>query len=579
MLLKHKFQQVKPIYGNSLSIYSFEVKKGTIIEELRDDIWDKVFTYFEFYEKESLELLESCATMHPDNNTELMKYDLEYILKIINQKLNPKVFEHCRYVQKQIWWCKRSKVDHKSFLGLSTSFNCELFQSYKVLNRQLLKGVGRYELHDQLENEVYEEEKNNEIKAYAISKYSKNPALLYEDYKYLYKVTNAEWSISGTSFDLAVVSIFDVNFGKGLELLEIVIKDNNQINYIPYWPFSNFLVEEKQALEIFEVINKGNYNRKTNMMLSYFERLQVENLYQKTSIDIVNWSQSASENFSISFGNLEKYLKVDSKLFKKILISLNQKMKEGLRIYFYGSLFEKYLDLFHDDIKTLKETYLIQDLTENDFDYDSKGLAQLCLSYPDFLLEYFEHFYSAPELKRPNKEYRDKYSFIWSNENLIQRMEFVLDFIIDKEQYYGIGEHPAGKLFEQLNPNESQRAISFLRLYMIKHTNSPEHLTVVMDIVNKKFTDRTESFVKTHLIINKNKSVFEKVKWTYNQVVYGGNDDTDLITAKRWEEILSYVNSLPEDIMLLPIQNFINETIDRYKEYSRSTKKRRAKAK
>lgn len=575
MLLKHKFQQVKPIYGNSLSIYNYEVEKGTIIEELRDDIWNRVFTHFDSYEKESLELLESCASIHPDNNEELMKYDLEFILKIINKKLNPKVFEHCRYVQKQIWWCKRSKANHKSFKEFSTSFNCELYQFYKVLNRQLLKGIHRYELDDRLEHNIYEKEKNNEIKAYVISKYYETPINLYKDYKYLYKATNAKWSISGNSFDIAVNSIYEIDFKKGLELFETIIKDNNQVNYIPYWPLSNFLIEENESLEIFEVISKGNYNRKTNIILCYFERLQVEKLYHKTSIDIVNWSQTVSENFSIFFENLEKYLKADSKLFHKILYSLNNKMKEGLRIYFYGSLFEKYVYLFNDDIEVLKKAYLLQDFTQIHFDYDSKGLEQLCISYPEFLLEYFEYYYSIPEHKRPNRERRDRYSFVWRNEDLIKRMESILDFIIDKEHYYGISDHPTGNLFEQLKPKESKRAVSFLRSYMLKHTNSPEHLNAIMDIVHKRFPNQKESFIKTHLIKNKDKVVFEKVRWTYRQTIWSGNVDPELIRTKRWKEVLGFVNSLPEDIMLLPIQNFISETIERSKEYSRKNKTRR----
>lgn len=574
MLLKHKFQQVKPLYGNSLSIYNYEVKKGTIIEELRDDIWNRVFIHFDSYEKESLELLESCASMHPDNNMELMKYDLEFILKIINEKLNPKVFEHCRYVQKQIWWCNRSKVNHRSFKELSTLFNCELYQFYKILNRQLLNGIHRFELEDKLEHKVYEEKKNNEIKAYTISKYSKSPQLLYREYLYLYKATNAKWNISETSFDIAVNSIFEIDFKRGLELLETVIKDNNQINYIPYWPFSNFLKEENEAFEIFEVINKGNYNRKTNILLCYFERLQVEKIYDKVSIDIVNWSHAVSENFSISFENLEKYLKEDSGLFHKILSSLNKKMKEGVRIYFYGSLFEKYVNLFTDDIQILKETYLLQDFTQDHFDYDSKGLEQLCTTYPVFLFEYFEYYYSTPELKRPNREHRDRYNFIWENESLIIRMEAVLDFIIDKEYYYGISDHPAGNLFKKLKPEENNRAISFLRSYMLKHTNSPKHLNVIMDIVHKKFPNQKGDFIKIHLITNKSKDVFEKVRWIYQQAIWSGNADPELIRAKRWEEVLGFVNELPDDIMLLPIQNFIKETIERNKEYSRTNTKR-----
>ncbi len=575
MLIKHKFQQVKPIYGNSLSIYNYEVKKGTIIEELRDDIWNRVFKHFDAYKNESLELLESCASMHPDNNIELMKYDLEFILKIINEKLNPEVFEHCRYVQKQIWWCKRSKVNHKLFKELSISFNCELYQFYKILDRQVLNGVHRYELDDKLDQNIYAEKKNNEIIGYTISKYSKEPKLLYKDYRYLYEATNAKWSISDYSFDISVNSIFGTDFKKGLELLETIIQDNNQVNYIPYWPFSNFLIEEKKSIEIFETISKGDYKRKTNILLCYFERLKVKKLYYKTSIDIVEWSQTASENFSIYFEELEKYLKADSKLFHKILSTLNQKMKEGLRIYIYGSLFEKYVNLFADDIKILKETYLLQDFTQPHFDYDSEGLEQLCIFYPEFLLEYFEYYYSIPELKRPNREHRDKYNFVWKNDDLIERMESILDYIIDKEQYYGISDHPTGNLFEQLKPEESKRAISFLRTYMIKYTNSPEHLTVIMDIVNKKFVNEKESFIKIHLIKNRDKAIFEKVNWIYQQAVWSGNVDPDLIRAKRWEEVLGYINSLPEDIMLLPIQNYITEIIERYKDYSRRNKKRR----
>lgn len=574
MLLKHKFQQVKPIYGNSLSIYSYDVKKGTIIEELRNDIWNRVLIHFNSYENESLELLESCASMHPDNNTELMQYDLEFILKIINNKLNPEIFEHCRYVQKQIWWCKKSNVNHKSFKELSTSFYCELYQFYRALDRGFLNGVRRYEQDDGLDHKVYDEEKNKEITTYVFSKYSQNSITFYEDFKYIYKATKAKWGITGLSFDIAVNAIFENNFKKGLELLSTIVKEDNEINYIAYWPFTNYLDSEQKSIEIFQVINEGDYNLKTNLLLSFFERLNVESLYNKASADIINWANNASQNFSISFQNLEKYLKADSELFYKVLSVLNNKMKEGVKIYFFGSLFEKYTNLFSNHITTLKETYLLQDFLESSFDYDSKGLKQLCLYYPEFLLEYFEYYYNTTELKRPNREHRDRYNFVWNNEALIERMESILDFIIDKEHYYGINDHPGGNLFEKLKTEETKKAISFLRSYIIKHTNSPQHLTIIMDIVHKRFPDEKENFIKTHLTNNKDKSIFEKVRWTYQQAVWNGNANPELIRAKRWEEVLSYVNSLPEDIMLLPIQNFIKEEIDRQKEYSRRINKR-----
>lgn len=569
LLLKHKFQQVKPIYGNSLSIYSYKVKKETIIEELRADIWNRVFTHFDYYENESLELLESCASMHPDNEVELMKYDLEFILIIIEQRLNPEVFSHCKYVQKQIWWCKRSNVNHKSFNKLSTSFKCDLYKFYEALDRQLLRGSRRFELSNRLEHKEYDKEKNIEIEEYVLSNYYGNPRKIYEDYSSLYQLTNAKWSISSLSFDIAVNAIFKKNFKKGLELLDIIFSENNKINYVPGWPFKNFLINKSNAIKIYEVIVKGNYNLKTNVMLSFFERFSVEELYYKFSFDLINWAEKANQNFSISFEHLEKYQNVNSKLFQKILSSLNNKMKEGLKVFFYGSLFENYVGLFKDEQQIIKEAYLIQDFTNNHFDYDSKGLEQLCIYNPDFLLEYFEFYYTIPELKRPNRELRNRYNFIWQNENLEQKVESILDYIIEKENYYGISDHPAGNLFEELKSKESKKAISFLKSYMTKHKSSPEHLTVIMDIVNKKFSNQKESFIKTHLNNNKNIIVFKNVKWIYQQAIWSGNSDPELIRAKRWEEILNYTKSLPEDIMLIPIQNFINETIERNKEYSR----------
>lgn len=567
-LLKHTFQNVRFEYDNTFYLDHYTPKNSSI-KEIRETVWKTLYDNFNDYPNLSIELMMSCARMHPDNSKELMSFDIERILTIISKKLNPNVFEHCRYVHEQIWWCRRCKVDHKLFDELLQEYVCDTFELYQILDRSKINKSRRFEIDERLPHLEYKKLKNEEIQLFIIDKYIEDVEQLYYDYECIKK--SSEKGL-GHSFDVGVSAIYDSDIHKGNQLLEFILERGNVINYIPYWPFGNMLDKEAEAITIFEIISRINYSLKTIVLLVYFERLQVESLFQVNSQRIEAWAEGiqSNESFSIYFDALIKYTKYEQRLFEKILPILTEKIVNGTRV-FIGELSDEFINSLKSKIDILKSFYLVQDICSYQFDYDNYIFKKICEIDSNFLLEYFKIFYDisshydVPEFKSKHENYRDNYSFIWDSPVLIVLMSNVLDLVIEKEYYLGINDHKIGIFFENLSSPTKEKAVSFLKDYMRLKTNSPKHLNAVMDVINKKFPNLQEEFIKYHLSINKSKNVFEQVYWIYSQGIWSGNDNPALIRSKRWKKVIEYINSMDDELSLIPIKNLINEKIEYYK--------------
>lgn len=572
--LKHSFRKAEPTYNdNTISLYTFSQQINTFIEQFRKDIWATAYDNFGEYPELTLSLLNSCASQHPDNNEDLMLFDVPFILRLIKEKLDPEGFKDCKYVHKQIWWFRRSNIDRREFDNLLNRFNCPQFEFYRALDFEYLFGIQRYENDLYNNHSKYAIAKIEEIESYLESNYVNKLAQFYTDYSDILFATDHKWSLRDQSFDIAVTYFFKKDEKYIQALLNLIIEDDNKINYSPYRSFKAVLGGPNISLLIYQTINQADYHGRTGWVLQFFELLTSQKVQKKLARNIMDWAHSINDHFSISFEALEPYLEYETKLFQKIIPILNLKLKEGMRIYMFGDFTSLLIDSMKDNFDILKEMYFLQDLSDTLFDIQGKAFLKMCEVDPSFLKNYFEYYYNITELKRPSRDGRDRFNLIWSNDELISRMSDVLDYIIEEEINFGISDHAAGNLFKNLDPVNKTKALGFLRSYFLKNTNNTQRLNVVMDIIHKNFPDQPSMFIKIHLIKNKNLAIFKKVRWIISQGIWSGDVIPELVRASRWESVLQTVNGLKDDIYLIPIKNFIIEEIERQKEYATYSRK------
>src|SRR5690606_30884249 len=146
--LSFKFRQTEGGRNHSIVMYEYPIPNNIIISSFRENIWNALDEKFEVHPTESFELLQSYAEVHPDVSKEIMEKDIPYVVRIIERHLNKDSFEHCKYVQNQIRWCKRNLVSHPSFNTLEQKFTNPMYEIYLKIDWDRLRDKEAYEFDD-----------------------------------------------------------------------------------------------------------------------------------------------------------------------------------------------------------------------------------------------------------------------------------------------------------------------------------------------------------------------------------------------------------------------------------------------
>jgi len=132
--LGFRFEGFRGGRNNTIVISQFMVPDEPIVHEFRQLVWEAISTHFSKSPDWAFECVENYARMHPDVVNEIMQKDISHVITIIEQHLTPDNFLHCRYVHKQIRWCKRHEVLHDQFSSLAKRFTNPLHERYLVID-------------------------------------------------------------------------------------------------------------------------------------------------------------------------------------------------------------------------------------------------------------------------------------------------------------------------------------------------------------------------------------------------------------------------------------------------------------
>ena len=167
--LSFKFHHTRGGRNHSFYWYDFPIPNTPPIQDFRQRIWNAVEQNFEKRQNESFNLLLNYSSVRPDVTKELMEFDIPFLIEIIEKHLSKDSFEHCRYVQDQIRWCKRNSVSHPSFTSLTHKFTNPTYEIFLKIDWDRLRDKEMYEFDDYRE---YEKLKEAEIRSSFVFKNS-----------------------------------------------------------------------------------------------------------------------------------------------------------------------------------------------------------------------------------------------------------------------------------------------------------------------------------------------------------------------------------------------------------------------
>ncbi|MBB6002951.1 ATP-binding protein [Arcicella rosea] len=559
--------------GRKMSIYWYQypVPNTPTIQLFRKNIWDAIQENFQISIDKSFELLQSYSHIQPDVSKEVMQYDVPILVYIIQKQLTPNSFEHCKYVQDQVRWCKRNSVSHPSFSELLKKYRNKTYETFLKIDWDRFRDKEMYEFDNYRE---YEKLKEAEIRSSFVFNEKEQVKEFYNMFVYLKKITKNEWNYT-TTLDHVIDENCTKNFQIGCELLQLVIENNNAINYVPRVVFRNHLKESQNAKTIWNIIEHKDFIHKPLWELSFYDYLDDSLLSSKYVQSLVNTVSSMNDSYTIHFDRLKRFLAIEPDLFQIILKTIVEKNeKDGTRLQVWMDFFSEHFDQLGDDIVLIKKAYIQQDKIHNHFDFEGKGMLNILKKDSSFLIEYINSLYDAKQLGISGDD--KSLEFVWQVEGIENVLIKVFDLIIEKEPYFGIGDHFCNAFFRNLQGEQKEKASQFLLNYIRSIYTNSDKMNTVVDIVRHSMRELFDDILLCYLTLTQDKDGFAKIWWRGNGgSVHSGDVNFGDLEAADWRNILSIVERSDIGINLIPIKRYINEQIENSLKYADWERQRR----
>jgi hypothetical protein len=553
--LKFTFEVVKAARENKITFYKYDLPDNEKLKLLRKNIWDTVNGSFSINKIHSLDLLSTYCDMYTDNK-DLVNFDKEYILVLIENHLDSEVFEHCFFVQKYSRFLNRNSIADPKIDTLKSKYSNELYEMCLLIDWDRIRDKEMYEF----DYGEYKYLKEQEIRKSFVFKSIVEITDFFTKYLYLNSFIKNTWN-QNSVLDIVVDENINNNIQIGIALLELVIEKNSDLNYVPYLIYKNHLNNSALVKEFQTILEKKSFSGKLKWVISFYENVDRSVLEMGSVNQFIEFIETIDETVCISFDRLVHFQDLNGNFNDLLLETItieNRKRNNKIQLNSSDDSLVLYLESI-DNFETIKEMYIQQFIMNSYFDYKGKILIYILNKDPDYLLEFTDKLYSE-ENRKFNK--RDELGFIWEIEHIGDSLEKIFDFSLEKEIYFGITEHFCNVFFDGIDIQNIERAKGFILEYIKKNHRNIEKMNMIMDIIHNTRNEWFNDVIKTFVSYNQDVQLFSKIWWLKRSRSFSEDQLFSELEATDWRQILNIINEINLGIKLIPLKRYVATKIE-----------------
>lgn len=554
--LAYKFHTTRGGRNNTIVIQNFALVLTPEIEKLRGVMWEQLDCLFEYYSDQSFEVLKHHHDNHRDCVKEILAFDFNFISKIIDKHLNPKILEHCIFVQNQVRWVTKERIEYKNLKTLKEKFVSKEYELFLVLNWDRLRDKESFDFTNFRE---YEELKEKQIRSEVKLESEKDIDSFYPSYKLITQKSKNDWNDSRV-LEIVLEALFEKSPELGLYFLKKIIDTGNEINFIPRPFFYKLNFKSINFNQLFSIIESKDFENKSHWLLALLGNTPEEFVSERYANAVIDSLRLVADFQMFSFEAYERFLKIDSNFFLKILSEVFVLNESGKRIHLWDDIFDKYFDQISSDPEIVMKSYAQQSRIQNHFDYHSEGLVKILKKSPDFLIKYLDTFFDSNRLSFDN--HKQELSIVWSIENFEDTIEKAFNYIVEKTFYMGVSDHPCNIFFKGLKEENRDQAKKFLLKYLSNNLDDKSKVNAVVDIARHSFKELFDEVLYVYLDNNQNPEDFRKIWWRGNGGSIVGDGIFGDLEAADWQNILNKVQSFNLGTKIIPIKRHLKEQIE-----------------
>lgn len=541
----------------SVVFYRYPVPLTDEVKDIRSKIWAFLEDNFDSYPEKSFLVLENYMKSGlPEPKKEVLEFDLPFLIKIINKKLSESSIDHCHYVHELNY---RYPTKSEDLEKLKNKFINESYKLYQKLN---FEGQFIRSENKTLDFSEFREEKSKEIRSEFIFNSLKQFQEFYFNYNNIIAWQSSNFNTLD-AFGFIIDENFKVDESLGIQILELILKNGNEINYIPSSLFSENFKSIEIEREVWNLIDSYEFKLKFNWQISFFnfaDHFELNNGKIKVD-DYLDMFRSINEQTRLFLKNHQVYYEKYPELPYLILEIVSKKISENeLSITFRPDFFIDNLKYFNDKFSFLEEGYLSQLKLNNHFDLNGKALIKLLEVNKNFLLEYVKTHYSFEKYGHP--EPTMNLSAVWEIDGIDETLKSVFNWVTKNAKDLGFNKQYCNVFFKDLDNERLDKAKNFILEYIQINNSVPSKINLIIDIIRNSLPDFFEEAFIHYLKLNQNKKTFSRIRWLDTTgSITGTNVYFGEIRAREWKDLLSIIENSDLGIIALPIKSHIKETI------------------
>jgi Novel STAND NTPase 3 len=560
--LKHSFHITHGGRKNSITFYDYPITDSEEIREIRKDIWETLFYCFKESRGEVVTVINEYKPEYRNRNPKIIDFDLSLLIPFISEYFSPKSFNETFVVNELINSLNREKeITDLSYKSLKSEFNTLEYRNFRKIDWNRLRDKDEYDYTDWRK---YEKLKAENLKENFTYSSCENFNSFFDSIENVLKVSEISNSQIENSIDIIISENFKNNNEVGFNLLKQYLEKNYDIRTLYKTLFVINNITKQWSLSLWKLLKNWENENSINWKLDSLVRLpneHIDNYYYNEVLDTI---KSITKPLYLDLDQLSKFHIIDEFFLKKVIDIISNKIEsKSIRIIFSDFPFTDNLGIFKGDFDLIKKSYFQQfefGKSGSSFDYQKKGFKSIYNKYPEFLFDFFFHFYTKYDVHRDVKSL--DISFIWDNPKDTSNIEKIIKLLIEKEQYIGLGEHSVSALFYSLNNDQQKHnAFVFIKDFISKNAFESDNIQIIFDTVKECLVEKYEELFHRFLDINSDLDFFKKIDWIGNAGVQMGEVIWGELYAKKWTNLLENVDRFNSKLIIIPIKSYIKSKI------------------
>lgn len=573
--LKHSFNNTHGGRKHTITWYNYPLPFYEVTQKLRTKIWQTLFDKFATFPEEVFNVIKDFKPTHHDLVPEIMDFDLGILIPFISENLIPNNFQHTHFIHDMIYWNDREeKISNRSYRDLKQKFSTQEYSDFCKLDWNRLRDKNDFEFDDFKE---YDNLKTEEIRKNFVFTNEKEFEKLFITISNVLAIKKNDYFSAGQSVDIVVEENFKRNHELGFKLLQLILKDYPKGLHLLYRTVKVISNQSKDwCLKFWEELENWDNENAMFWRINFFNYIPDDFINEFYSNKLFTTIESIENYAYLYIENYSRYNLNGVHTTKLILEVVANKIEElEIRITYSDDVFENNINLFESDYELIKRSYFQQYRINHSqiFDFKGKGFEQIFRLHPEFLLDFITEFYTSHSLN--DRDTNLKLAFIWDTDKYFELVEKACNLIIEKNPYFGIGDHSLNILFNEISADQKKNAILFIRSYIKLNCEDYRRINLIFDSIRHFFNDNFEEFLLFYLSLNPKLDTFSQVRWEGNVGVQVGEVSFGELYAKRWENILDIVNKSNDTLAMIPIKGYLKKEISNQYKWAESERERK----